>query len=212
MKEETTASASKATILRMPVYLRYLRAEKENGVKYISSAMVARDINVSAISVRKDFAMASSVAGKPKIGFAVERLISDIEKFLGYDQPTNAVVIGAGSLGKAFMGYEGFKNYGMNVICAFDVNDSLFGETASGKKIYPMAMLEEKICSTGAKIAILTVPKTCAQEVCDKAVGAGIKAVWNFAPTRLSVPDYVELRNEDLAASLALLSSKIKQE
>jgi len=210
MKEETVSSASKATILRMPVYLRYLRALKSGGVKYVSSAAVARDLNASAISVRKDFAVASSVSGKPKIGFDVALLIEDIEKFLGYDQATNAVVIGAGSLGRAFMGYEGFKNYGMNIICAFDVNERVLGETVSGKEIFPLDMLEEKVSLTGAKIAILTVPKGCAQEVCGRAVKAGIKAVWNFAPVRLDVPDYIEVRNEDLAASLALLSSKLR--
>lgn len=203
-------SASKATILRMPVYLRYLRAEKTKGVKYISSATVAKGLNVSAISVRKDFAMASSVAGRPRIGFEVELLIKDIEKFLGYDHAMNAVVIGAGSLGRAFMGYEGFKNYGMNIVSAFDVNESVIGTSVSGKPVYSLSELGEKIAETDAKIAILTVPKTCAQDVCNMAVKSGIKAIWNFASVRLSVPDRIVVRNEDLAASLALLSVKIK--
>lgn len=210
MKEENSVSASKATILRMPVYLRYLRAVKADGVKYVSSAMVARDINVSAISVRKDFALVSSVAGKPKIGFEVTLLISDIEKFLGYDHVMNAVVIGAGSLGKAFMGYEGFKNYGMKIVAAFDVKEEVIGSSVAGKPVYSMAELKDRIAETQARIAVITVPKTFAQDVCDRAVEFGIKAVWNFAPVRLSVPSGVEVRNEDLAASLALLSSKIK--
>lgn len=203
-------SASKATILRMPVYLRYLRTERDRGVKYISSATVARGINVSAISVRKDFAIASSVAGKPKIGFEVGLLIKDIEKFLGYDHTMNAVVVGAGSLGRAFMGYEGFKNYGMNIVSAFDVNEAVIGSSVAGKPVYSLSELGGKIAETEARIAILTVPKSCAQDVCDRAVKSGIKAIWNFAPVRLNVPENVEVRNEDLAASLALLSSKIK--
>lgn len=210
MREDSSVSASKATILRMPVYLRYLRGEQARGVKYVSSALVARDISVSAILVRKDFALVSSVAGKPRMGFNVAGLISDIEKFLGYDQIMSAVVIGAGSLGRAFMGYEGFKNYGMNIVAAFDINAEAIGKAVFGKPVFSMDRLEDKIAEMGARIAILTVPKACAQEVCDKAVAAGVKAVWNFAPTLLDVPPSVELRNEDLAASLALLSSKIK--
>lgn len=210
MKDESLISASKATILRMPVYLRYLRDEQARGVEYISSSLVARDMNASAILVRKDFALVSSSAGKPRLGFKIAGLISDIEKFLGYDHVMNAVVIGAGSLGRAFMGYEGFKNYGMNIVAAFDVNDKVIGTSVSGKPVYSMDRITSLISEMEARIAIITVPKSCAQSVCDAAVKAGAKAVWNFAPTRLEVPPHVEVRNEDLAASLALLSSKLK--
>jgi len=210
MKDENSVSASKATILRMPVYLRYLRDERARGVEYISSAVVARDMSFSAILVRKDFALVSSAAGKPRLGFKIAGLISDIEKFLGYDHPMNAVVIGAGSLGRAFMGYEGFINYGMNIVAAFDVNDDVIGSMVAGKPIYSMDKLGQLISQLEARIAIITVPKTCAQSVCNAAIKAGIKAVWNFAPTRLEVPPHIEVRNEDLAASLALLSSKLK--
>lgn len=210
MKDENSISVSKATILRMPVYLRYLRDEQARGIEYISSAVVARDMNASAILVRKDFALVSSSAGKPRLGFKIAGLISDIEKFLGYGHVMNAVVIGAGSLGRAFMGYEGFKNYGMNIVAAFDVNDKVIGTFVAGKPVYSMEKLPSFIVESEARIAIITVPKSGAQSVCNAAVNAGIKAIWNFAPTRLEVPSSVEVRNEDLAASLALLSSKLK--
>lgn len=111
---------SRATIGRMPLYLRFLQEENQKGEKYISSAVIAQNIPVSAVLVRKDLAQVSSQPGKPRLGFEVVRLIADIEKFLGYDNLSDAVVVGAGGLGKAFLGYEGFKNNGLNIVAAFD--------------------------------------------------------------------------------------------
>ena len=102
---------SKATIGRMPLYLRFLQEENSRGEKYISSAVIAQNIPVSAVLVRKDLALVSSKPGKPRLSIEVVRLIADIEKFLGYDNLSDAVIVGAGGLGKAFLGYEGFKSY-----------------------------------------------------------------------------------------------------
>lgn len=209
MGNESSASASKATISRMPAYLRYLRDESARGTKYISSAFVAKEMEVSAILVRKDFALVSSAPGKPRLGFEISRLIRDIEKFLGYDNATDAIVVGAGGLGSAFLGYEGFKNYGMNIIAAFEVDESLVGTKISGKPVYDVSALADFIRKGDINIGIITVPKKAAQEICNVMVEAGIKAIWNFAPVQLSVPQGIELKNEDLAASLALLSSKL---
>ncbi len=208
-QENNVVEASRATISRMPAYLRYLRDERERGVEYISSSFVAKEMDVSAILVRKDFALVSSNPGKPRLGFEIGHLIHDIEKFLGYDTKTDAVVVGAGGLGSAFLGYEGFKNYGMNVVAAFDINKKLVGKKIADKPVYDTATLADFIREKGIKIGIITVPKAAAQHVCDVMVSAGVKAVWNFAPLLLSVPEGVELKNEDLAASLALLSSKL---
>lgn len=208
-REQGSVTASKNTISRMPSYLRYLREESSKGVKYISSAFVAREMEVSAILVRKDFALVSSVSGKPRLGFEIERLISDIEKFLGYDNVTDAIVVGSGGLGKAFLGYERFKNYGMNIVAAFDCDEKIVGTYVAGKPIYDIAKLAECIKDKNINIGIITVPKKAAQEVCDILVDAGIKAIWNFAPVQLCVPEGIEVKNEDLAASLALLSSKL---
>lgn len=202
-------SASKATIARMPAYLRYLRAERERGEKYISSALIAERMEVSAILVRKDFALVSTKPGKPRLGFSLDVLISDIEKFLGYDNKISAVVVGAGGLGRAFMGYNGFQNYGMNIVSAFDVDENLIGKQIHGKTVYPVSEMETYIRKNKVRIGILTVPKSAAEEVCRVMVEAGIEAIWNFAPVALTVPKGVELKNEDLASSLALLSSRL---
>ena len=202
---------SKATIARMPLYLRFLQEENHKGEKYISSAVIAQNIPVSAVLVRKDLAMVSSLPGKPRLGFEVVRLISDIEKFLGYDNLSDAVIVGAGGLGKAFLGYEGFKNNGLNIVAAFDVEPSVVGEKIAGKTVYPLENFERFVREKKVNIGIITVPKAAAQETLDLMARAGIKAVWNFAPATLHIPKGVILKNEDLSASLALLAGELSK-
>ncbi len=200
---------SKATIARMPLYLRFLQEENSKGEKYISSTVLAQNISVSSVLVRKDLALVSSQAGRPRLGFAISRLIVDIEKFLGYDNHSDAVVVGAGGLGRAFLGYEGFKNSGLNVLAAFDVDKKLVGKSVAGKHILHLDELKSFVRKHEVKIGIITVPKNAAQEVLNRLVDAGVKAVWNFAPTSLRVPQDIVLKTEDLAASLAMLAGEL---
>ena len=202
---------SKATIGRMPLYLRFLQEENSRGEKYISSAVIAQNIPVSAVLVRKDLALVSSKPGKPRLGFEVVRLIADIEKFLGYDNLSDAVIVGAGGLGKAFLGYEGFKSNGLNIVAAFDVDPRIVGEEIAGKKVYPMDKFSDFVQHKKINIGIITGPKAAAQEILDAMVRAGIKAVWNFAPAPLRVPKGIILKNEDLSASLALLAGELSK-
>lgn len=200
---------SKATIARMPLYLRFLQEENSKGEKYISSTVIAQNISVSSVLVRKDLALVSSQSGRPRLGFAVSRLIVDIEKFLGYDNLSDAVVVGAGGLGRAFLGYEGFKSNGLNVLAAFDVDKKLVGKTVAGKRILHLSELEKFVQENQVKIGIITVPKHAAQEVLNRLVDSGIKAVWNFAPAPLRAPKDIVLKTEDLAASLAMLAGQL---
>ena len=133
----------------------------------------------------------------------------DIEKFLGYDNLSDAIIVGAGGLGRAFLGYEGFKNNGLNIVAAFDVSKKLIGTSVMGKEILPLSALDDFVAEHKVRIGIITVPKTAAQEVLNKMVGAGIKAIWNFAPAPLRAPKEVVLKTEDLAASLAMLAGKL---
>ena len=200
---------SKATIERMPQYLRYLRLAFESGKKYASSADIAENINVSAVLVRKDLSRVSSVSGKPRKGFEIQRLIGDIEKFLGYDNLSDAVVVGAGGLGKAFLGYDRFKKHGLNIVAAFDIDSSIIGKEISGKRIYPMEKLVPFVQENHIRIGILTVPKTVAKDTLDLLVSAGVKGVGNFAATKLKAPTDVVVKTEDLSASLALLAGEL---
>jgi redox-sensing transcriptional repressor len=204
-----TKEISKATLARMPLYLHFLQEESSKGAEYISSTVIAQNISVSSVLVRKDLALVSSEAGRPRLGFAISRLIVDIEKFLGYDNLSDAIIVGAGGLGRAFLGYEGFKSNGLNIVAAFDISDELIGHKVSGKEILPISHMEKFVIEHKIRIGIITVPKAAAQGVLNKMVAAGIKAIWNFAPAPLRAPKEVVLKTEDLAASLAMLAGKI---
>ena len=198
------SAVSRATVSRLPAYLRYLKGEAGKGVEYVSSAAIAKDMGLSAVGVRKDLALVSSRPGKPRFGFEVRLLIEDIEKFLGYHRWTNAVIVGAGGLGRAILSYEGFENYGIHVIAAFDNSPAKVG-AVGGKPVYPMERLGDVVKRSDVKVCILTVPRSAAQEACDQAVGAGINAIMSFAPVHLLVPEGVTVKYEDLAVSLAEL-------
>ncbi len=208
-EEKEKKEISKATIARMPLYLHFLQEENSKGAQYISSTVIAQNISVSSVLVRKDLALVSSESGRPRLGFAVSRLIVDIEKFLGYDNLSDVVIVGAGGLGRAFLGYEGFKNNGLNVVAAFDVSEKLIGKEVAGKIILPLSQLKTFVQEHDIKIGIITVPKEAAQGVLNELVEAGVKAVWNFAPAPLRVPQDVLVKTEDLAASLAILAGKL---
>ena len=207
--EKKEDKISKATIARMPLYLHFLQEENTKGTQYISSTVIAQNISVSSVLVRKDLALVSSEAGRPKLGFGVSRLIVDIEKFLGYDNISEAIVVGAGGLGRAFLGYEGFKNNGLNVVAAFDVDKNLVGTVVAGKRILHMQELGAFVAENNIRLGIVTVPKAAAQEVVNKLVEAGVKAIWNFAPAPLRVPKDIVIKTEDRAASLAMLAGKL---
>ena len=166
---------SKATFGRLPLYLRFLQEEMDKGKSYISSSVIAHNISVSSVLVRKDLEVVSSTTGIPRRGFGVARLIADIEKFLGYDNRSDVVVVGAGGLGKAFLGYEGFKNNGLSIVAAFDVDERLIGSTVAGKPVYSMNDFEEFVSSRKIRIGIIAAPKNAAQEILDKWWRQGLK-------------------------------------
>ena len=209
--EDKEREISKATIARMPLYLHFLQEEASKGAKYISSTVIAQNISVSSVLVRKDLALVASEAGRPRMGFAINRLIVDIEKFLGYDNLSEAIIVGAGGLGRAMLGYEGFINNGLNIVAAFDINQAVIGKVIAGKNIMPLSKMQAFVMENNIRIGIITVPKEAAQDVLNQMVEAGIKAIWNFAPAPLRAPKDVVLKTEDLAASLAMLAGKMCQ-
>lgn len=207
---ETYKSVPTATLTRLPIYYRYLINLQKQGEKNISSAKISSDMNLSAVQVRKDLACVSSIAGKPKTGFDVDELIKDIALFLGYDNTTDAIIVGVGQLGRTLLSYVGFENYGLNIVAGFDVDERIINSRINGKLIMPMEKLKNFVRRVNIHIGIITVPYQDAQKVCDKLVDAGIKAIWNFAPTHIYVPEGVVLKDEDMASSLAILSSQLK--
>ena len=151
-------NVSKATIGRLPAYHRYLTEKLAQGEKTVSSTAIAEDLHLNAVQVRKDLAVISSVAGKPKLGFELSELIADIDRFLGYDNVTDAVLVGAGGLGSALVGYEGFKNYGLNIVAAFDTDPSLIGTSVGGVKVFDAKELSKLVRRLNVLIGIVAVP------------------------------------------------------
>ena len=118
-------------------------------------------------------------------------------------------MVGAGRLGTALASYEGFRKYGLNIIALFDSDPDKIGQTVCDKSVFPVSKLANLVRRLNIQLGIIAVPATCAQDICDLMVQAGIKAIWNFAPVNLKVPDSVWVENEDLAARLATLSYHI---
>ena len=205
---------SKSVLKRLPGYLSYLKSMPENAPAHISATALANALGMGEVQVRKDLAMVSD-GGRPKIGYLREALIDDIEQFLGYDNTTDAVLIGAGKLGQALMAYKGFDEYGLNIMAAFDRNPKL-EKTDEGKPVYEITKLAQFCRTHKVLMGIITVPAEAAQEVADQLIAGGIKAIWNFAPIHLDVPAGILVQNENMATSLAVLSvhlqAQIKEE
>jgi len=206
---KSNESVSLTTLQRLPNYLRYLRICEQKDITYISSVTIAKDMDLTSMVVKKDLSVALVTEGKPKLGYCVKSLIYDIEGFLGYDNTNDAVIVGIGQLGHALMSYDGFSNYGLNIIVGFDSN--VITSEFNGKKILSMNRFVSLVKRMNIHIGIITVPKEYAQEIADLMVQAGIRAIWNWAPVKINVPNDIAVRQEDLAASLAVLSNSLKE-
>ena len=204
MKENRKLSL--ATFKRLPQYLRILKDKKNSKIENISSTILAKELNLNSIQVRKDLAMISDHDGKAGIGFNTYELIENIEKLLELNNSRDAVIFGAGSLGQALLNYNNFEK-DINMVMAFDKDV----KKCDNKKIFNVEKMEKLIRKFNIEIAILTVPKEEAQEVCNKLIKCGIKAIWNFAPITLKTPENVVVKNEDLLVSLLVLLKKLDE-
>lgn len=204
-KKPKVMAISKQALQRLPYYLHYLQSVRESGVKNVSAPSIAAALRLHEVQVRKDLEIVSTTGGKPRTGFTVEELIADIGRFLGYDNVDQAVLVGAGKLGQALIAYKGFDDYGLQIIAAFDNDESIVNRDVGDKPVFPMTRLPDLCPRLGVRIGILTVPAEYAQDVCEQMIAAGILAVWNFTPVHLRVPDNILVQNENMAASLALL-------
>lgn len=196
---------------RMPYYLQLLKDHKANNEIVISAKAVATELRLNDVQVRKDLAALSSIKGKPNTGFEIQDLIDNMEDYLGYNNVMDAVLVGVGSLGKALISYKGFANYGLNIVAAFDNDPEIIDEVVGDTRVRPISEMEELCKRLRTHIGIITVPAEAAQSVCDDLLASGILAIWNFAPVHLNAPENVLIQNENMAASLAMLSRKLKE-
>ena len=200
-------SISKATLGRLPSYLEFLRNLPPDKVPYISATAIAKHLGLGEVQVRKDLAAVSG-AGKPKLGYVTAELVEKLEDFLGCNQLTSAVLVGAGKLGRALLQYDEFEKYGVKISAAFDSNERAIS-LGSKTEILPINQFEYFCKTQNIKLGIITVGEGSAQAVCDQMVKSGITAIWNFAPCKLNVPVGILLQNENLALSLAHLNNQL---
>ena len=203
------SNISSNTKNRLPFYLEYLNKIYSEGQVNVSSSGIASALNLGEVQVRKDIASVSS-SGRPKVGYDVAKLIKDLEEFLGYGDLDDAVIFGAGKLGRALLDYPGFNDCGLNIVRAFDTDVSKQGISESGKIVSDISTFEEFNKKHQVKIGILCVPVEYAQEVCNLMIKNGIKAILTFSQAHLELPEDIIVKNENLAYSLALLSIELK--
>ena len=198
------------TMRRLPLYQSYLKLQFDAGVKLVSCTQIAENFKLTPIQVRKDLAF-TGIVGKPKVGYEVGGLLKSVEECLGWNNSTEAFLIGAGSLGEALLKYRGFDKYGLDIVAAFDIDSQKIGREIGGKKIFDFSKFSNLAARMQIKIGILAVPETEAQRIADLMIKSGIRAIWNFAPIRVAVPESVIIQNENLSASFVVLSKKLRE-
>ena len=198
---------SRATMGRIPMYLKYLKSAIHSGDN-ISATTIAKQLGLGEVQVRKDLSAVSG-AGRPKTGYNIGELIASLENFLNDGKIRKVVLIGAGKIGRALLDYKGFEDYGLEIAAAFDPAVNEIEYSKSGKPVLTSDELDGFCAENEVKIGIIAVPSENAQEVCDRLIKNGILAIWCFAPCTLNVPENIEVRYENMALSLAYLSKKI---
>jgi redox-sensing transcriptional repressor len=198
---------SKSTLKRLPTYLQYLKALDGRETDYISATKLAGALSLGEVQVRKDLGAVSG-KGRPKVGYKISELIESLDTYLGFNNTSEAIVVGCGKLGRAMLDYDGFADYGINLIAGFDLDSALTIEEHD--RILPVLKMNTLIKRLNIKIGIICVPKEQAQKVAEEMIDAGILAIMNFAPAYLDVPKNIKVENMNIATALAMLAQKIE--
>ncbi len=198
------------SVRRFPSYLRILLQRKEAGERTISATQLALELGLTPIQVRKDLA-STGIEGRPKVGFLIEEIIAAITHSLGWDNLTEALIIGAGNLGSALAAYDGFSAYGLRIVAIFDKDPQKIGRNIGHLTVQPLESINQYIRSNRVTIAVIAVPANQAQATADMLIKCGIRGIWNFAPKNLKVPEDVVMQRTDLAASFAVLSVMLRR-
>lgn len=202
----TREMLSEPTLRRLPWYYAYVCLLRAGGVERVSSTALSRELGVDAAKIAKDLSQLS-IRGKTRVGYEVEELESALAQFLGFKVSHAAVMIGAGSLGAALIADEGLSRYGLSITAGFDINPLLVGKLIAGRPIHHIDDLRSR--RGDADIAIIAVPVEAAQEAAQACIAAGIKALWNFTPRRLRVPEGVVVQNTSIYSSLAVMYNRL---
>lgn len=192
----------------MPWYLAYVSLLREMKVEYVSSTQISRELKVDPSQIAKDLSFLD-IRGKTRIGYEVALLEHKLEEFLGFRREHRAVIVGVGSLGGALMQDSGLSRYGLQIVAGFDVDPEITGKNRHGLPVYDVSELKAKVRELQVGIGILTVPVEHAQATADRLIEAGVKAIWNFTPYRICVPDGVVISNTSIYAHLAVMYNRM---
>ena len=192
----------------MPWYLAYVSLLREMKVEYVSSTQISRELKVDPSQIAKDLSFLD-IRGKTRIGYEVALLEHKLEEFLGFRREHRAVIVGVGSLGGALMQDSGLSRYGLQIVAGFDVDPEITGKNRHGLPVYDVSELTAKVRELQVGIGILTVPVEHAQATADRLIKAGVKAIWNFTPYRICVPDGVVISNTSIYAHLAVMYNRM---
>ena len=206
---EKKVELTKNQLARLPQYLDFFKKCVDTGLKYINASIISTALSLSEEQVRKDIQVISSVSGVPNRGREIKKLIADIERVLGFNNTNNAVIVGCGHLGLALLKYDGFNDYGIEIVGGFDNDPNVIGKEFGNKKIYDIHRMLGKIKELNALIGIVTVPNEVAQKITDNLISCGVEAIWNFSGIKLKVPSNIIVSDVNMAISLSELSHKL---
>jgi redox-sensing transcriptional repressor len=206
--EPTLTPASRPTLRRLPVYHSYLVKLMQKGRENVSCTRMAGELHLDPTQVRKDLSVTGAV-GRPRVGFEVGSTLEAIENFLGWNNTNEAFLVGAGNLGSAILGYEGFRRHGVNILAAFDTDPAKIGTRIHGREVYELDRMVDLAGRMNVLIGVLTTPADAAQDAVNLMVLSGIRAIWNLTPVWLDVPEGIIIEDVELSASLAVLSGRL---
>lgn len=196
------------TLRRLPWYLAFVKLMKGKGEAFISSTQIAKEINVDPSQVAKDLSFVN-ISGKTRVGYDINALVDVLEDFLGFTSQHKAFLFGVGSLGASLLHDTGLSQYGLEIVVGFDVREDLDGSVINGIPVFHMDDFPVKQKEYGATIGVITVPVEKAQEVTDRIIEGGIKALWNFTPFRIRVPEHIVVQNTSMYAHLAVMFNRL---
>lgn len=198
------------TLRRLPWYLFNVKLMKERGETHVSSTQISKQINIDASQIAKDLSFVK-ISGRTRVGYEIDALIRVLEDFLGFSSLHEAYLFGVGSLGAALLFDSGLAYFGLKIVGAFDVKPELVGTSINGIPIYHTNDFEQVMKNSTARIGVLTVPINIAQDITEMMVQGGIKAIWNFTPFRIRVPENIVVQNTSLYAQLAVMFNRLNE-
>lgn len=206
--EQNVIKVPEPSLRRLPWYLSNAKLLKNKGEHFVSSTQISKEINIDASQIAKDLSYVN-ISGRTRVGYDIDDLIAVLEDFLGFTNMHKAFLFGVGSLGGALLRDSGLNHFGLEIVAGFDVNPELVGTFINGIPIFHSDEFQAKMLEYNVNIGVLTVPIEIAQNITDKMIEGGVKAVWNFTPLRIRVPENIVVQNTSLYAHLAVMFNRL---